>query len=263
MNNNTQNTSPSTFLRTQSYIVNGKPNPLSQISRKKFFSKYINKFSRRGNITKNNNNKFYISDIKKLKKKKSSSTKKIHNFIKKKEEDKKEINNFYLSSNDLFSNNINLKETKNTKQNNFNKSFIKEKECISNDNEKEKYTNGNKKQKIFFINKLKDKTKKLPIYSLELAHKNNINKMKLTDNEKNNNISSDISNLINNFHNNRVLTEANMNYISTNKDYDNDINIKYNLTYSEKINKNKRIINSVDKNNLINKNKTKEQLKLM
>ena len=95
MNNNTHN-SPSTFFRTQSYIVNGKPNPLSHISRKKFFSKYIDKFSKRGNIAKNlklnsNKNKHYISDIKKSKKKKLSSSKKVNNSINKNEFDKKHI----------------------------------------------------------------------------------------------------------------------------------------------------------------------------
>ena len=51
-----QNT-PSTFLRTQSYIVNGKPNPnlLSNISRRKFFSNFIKVYD--NNEIENNKNK--------------------------------------------------------------------------------------------------------------------------------------------------------------------------------------------------------------
>ena len=268
MSKNIRNT-PSTFLRTQSYIVNGIPNPLSNISRKKFFSKYIKKYIVRQNIKKNtklnsDKNKNYIIEIKKLKKKKPSSSKKFNNFqknIKNQEEENKEINNFCQTSKDLLNNTIK------SKQNTINKSYNKEKECIMNETEKENYkdiNNVNKKKKIFFINKFKNKKNNLPKFTYNLTNINNITKKKLHENEKNNNI-SDISNLIGNFYNNRILSEARMNFTKIN-DYDNNINIIYNSTYSEKLKKNKKIIKSIHKDRIFttnNENKTKEKIKLM
>ena len=69
-----QSNGHTTFLRSQSYIVNGQPNPLSNISRNKYFSKYTNISN--GKNKKMKKDKNYINLIKKKQKKKSFPSKK-------------------------------------------------------------------------------------------------------------------------------------------------------------------------------------------
>ena len=90
----------SNFLRTQSYIVNGMPNPTFKTSKKDYLSSLIrNKF---GNKTqtqhksnpKINKSKNYINDVKKKKKnssKKPSQKKLLKKYINDKVEEKTEI----------------------------------------------------------------------------------------------------------------------------------------------------------------------------
>ena len=57
----------STYLRTQSYIINGKPNPskLSNYSRKKYFSKFIKDYiNNNQKVLKNNTIKNIIIKLK-------------------------------------------------------------------------------------------------------------------------------------------------------------------------------------------------------
>ena len=171
MSINEQN-SPTMFLRTQSYIVNGKPNPLSNISRRKYFSNFIQNYDRKQKEkTKTVNSKKYINKIKNSKKKIPFSTSKFKKKniqkikTKEKEENKNDIinekTNYKFSKYSLNYNALPKETEKDKEKNQINKinhSINKEKECIIKNNLINEVENEviSKKNKDFFINILKD-----------------------------------------------------------------------------------------------------------
>ena len=260
-----QNT-PSTFLRTQSYIVNGKPNPnlLSNISRRKFFSNFIKVYDKNQKKLKKTKisikkNKQYINDIKNQKNKRSSS---LHKFNKKmilkqkilspereKERENEDFNIVETDSNNLF--------------NNSNK-YI-EKECSKNN----KLKNGNKKEeknkidKEFFDtfdNKILDKQINMSIFNsntfTNINKNNNQNYNKkfciTTENEKN----CTRDDILNIFNNNKIFSNTTkFNYHpSRHNGFEYDYNIHYNLTNPGKPTNHKKMFYSLQKDkSLINK----------
>ena len=260
-----QNT-PSTFLRTQSYIVNGKPNPnlLSNISRRKFFSNFIKVYDKNQKKLKKTKisikkNKQYINDIKNQKNKRSSS---LHKFNKKmilkqkilspereKERENEDFNIVETDSNNLF--------------NNSNK-YI-EKECSKNN----KLKNGNKKEKknkidkeFFdtFDNKISDKQINMSIFNsntfTNINKNNNQNYNKkfciTTENEKN----CTRDDILNIFNNNKIFSNTTkFNYHpSRHNGFEYDYNIHYNLTNPGKPTNHKKMFYSLQKDkSLINK----------
>ena len=260
-----QNT-PSTFLRTQSYIVNGKPNPnlLSNISRRKFFSNFIKVYDKNQKKLKKTKisikkNKQYINDIKNQKNKRSSS---LHKFNKKmilkqkilspereKERENEDFNIVETDSNNLF--------------NNSNK-YI-EKECSKNN----KLKNGNKKEeknkidKEFFDtfdNKISDKQINMSIFNsntfTNINKNNNQNYNKkfciTTENEKN----CTRDDILNIFNNNKIFSNTTkFNYHpSRHNGFEYDYNIHYNLTNPGKPTNHKKMFYSLQKDkSLINK----------
>ena len=260
--------SPTTFLRSQSYIVNGKPNPLSNISRKKYFSNFISKYKRQNNskqpkkISYKNNN--YIKEIKKRKKKMPSSINKFNNNIKKEiknkkqEDDVENINEkkYYQSSG--FSLNINGKQKVNEKvkkQKTINFNINKDKEYNERNIIKNKidYINLHKKKKDFCNNAFKGKKIKFQIYkSNEFNYTNNdsykYNLCITNENIKNCNY-DDISNMINNFYIQKLSEKKTKhNLLSNYNDYEKLNNDS--LTKSEKIKKKKKIINTIKKEDI-------------
>ena len=169
MSLNKKNLPPkTTLLRTQSYIINGEPNPLSDIKREKYFSKYYN-FGK-GKIKKINLKKYkkYINLVKKHKNKKFLSCDKKNkskmNKIIYKEEVKDEEN----------LNNINYKE--NEKNISKNDSIKKVNLLINNSKEDNKeFRNEKKKQKNILVNEFQNMKINIPLHiSNQDKEKNNI-----------------------------------------------------------------------------------------
>ena len=243
-----------TFLRSQSYIINGQPNPLSNISRIKYFSKYVNLRNEKNKKMKKDKNYIYL--IKKQKKKSFSSNKInkkkcIKQNNKNKQEEYKEIEtetynnkpskypmNYNKEQNDIKNfTEINLNEF-------INDSF-KEKDNIKKD--KENCKEFFHKTKNSFLNKVPIRKIKIPQYNLnEVTQKkdisiNNSNKQYCftTGNIKDSNkiYFSDLNKKNTNIFSNTTKLEFSLKHNSLNKKIDN----LYNSEYSLKKNKNKKV----------------------
>ena len=276
----TQN-SPTTFLRTQSYIVNGQPNPLSNISRRKYFSNYIKIFNRKQNILKQskektNNNKNYINEIKNLKNNIASSSnkfsknniKKQNQIIKYDEEEKKISSNnhlkFYKTSKYSLAYNMKIKEKEKEKEKTKDKkcqtSFeypIKENGCIEKANNRNKNSKDIPKEKNENFNKtVNENQKNCFMYKSNRFNNRNKKNIKknfcLTNENNNNNCNGDISNLMNKIYQKKKLEKKEK---SNFNDFDKNDNNKIYSFNSEKIKRNKNLINYIQKedNNFINK----------
>ena len=248
--------SPTMFLRTQSYIVNGKPNPLSHISRRKYFSNFIQNYDRKQKEkTKTVNNKKYINKIKNSKKKIPFSTSKFKKKniqklkTKEKEENKNDMinekTNYKFSKYSLNYNALPKEKEKDKEINQINHSINKEKEYITKNNlinevESEVIP---KKKKDFFINILKDEKSKFPIYNSNNINypKNNSFKREfcLTTEKDKYFYNNDVSDLFSNIFNNKNEKKYALNIVKTKNNI--NCNNKINYGFSEKLKKNKKI----------------------
>ena len=263
-----QNT-PSTFLRTQSYIVNGEPNPnlLSKISRKKYFTNFIKIYNKNKTKAKISlTNKQYISEIKKHKKKKSCSLIKYdrkrfikHKIINPPTENKQCAKEEEIKKIKEINSNIALNKT------------VKNKEKVSNI--KNKFKNENSKNiefsidKIYKDNKFSDRLNNMSIYSINTFTNKNYNIKKAfnkkcnftnlaLENEKNCH-KDDILNII---YDNKIFSNTTKyNYNSKYKDFEHNKIINFNLSNSRKSTKNKKKCFSLQKDkSFINKMLLKE-----
>lgn len=241
MNNHT------TFLRTQSYLVNGKVNPLSNISRKKYFSNYLNICSKKKNNTSKRNSskdKKYINQIKNLKKKKQFyscqfNKKHIKKFNIK--ENKKEIENYQDSE---YSLNYSQKqnEFENNKENKPLNNYCQEQQSFIKTEINEE-TNNNK----FFDNKTD-----FNLYGSNrfIEKKNNHYKgdISLKIPRRNNYNDLDVSDLINKIHKKKQFSNSTKfnNFLKYTKPKNNIIMRNNNSTFTEK---NRNIYKSFQKDN--------------
>lgn len=262
-----------TFLRSQSIILSGQSIPLSNKSREKYFSKHMNLRNEKKHKINFKNNKYSKIEIKKNKNKKSFSSEKLNkiNLIKhhilSKQGENKEIfnkNKYYKSSKNQFNYNSENKTKKNVDDIYTNTSInnsINEKENINNNNF-EKEINKNKLKDItknFYNNKFSNKNINIPFHiSNGIANRSNIinnigNKYNLTTGNIIN--KNEILNLINrNYPKNIFSYATKLDFHSRQNTFGNEIDKIYNLKYSQKKKKHKKILCSIKKdNNFINK----------
>jgi len=235
----------STLLRTQSYIINGEPNPLSDILREKYFSKYYN-FGK-GKAKKLNLKKYkkYINQVKKHKKKLFSCDKKNKSIIIKIAH-KKEINNKEnLNKNNYKENEKNLLKDYSNKKVNL---------LINNNKENKDFGNEKKMQKNILVNKFQNMKISIPFHmSNQEKEKNNIihnydSEYNLTNESiKNNNIN--IPKLIKNNNNNNIYSNDIRHYSRYNS-FDNNNNETYNKIYTQNLIKKSNNIFSLKKDKL-------------
>ena len=261
-----------TFLRTQSYIVNGEPNPLSTISRKKYFAKYVN-FGN-GKIKKIDikKHKHYINEIKSHKNKKSYSSekftkKKILKNNNNKIEQEKENNEIFNKKNNYKppkypNNNIESKQIKENNDNIINgfvDYFINEKENMYiNNNEKNDEIISNEISNKIFVNNIPNKKNSIQ-YDISNEIQKNYDIINNIDNEynfttgnqKNN---SNILNLMNKNNCKNIFSKTTkLNFHPKHNSFSDNIDNIY-KTYSQKKKKSKKIIGSVQKDkSFINK----------
>jgi len=231
----------STLLRTQSYIINGEPNPLSDILREKYFSKYYN-FGK-GKAKKLNLKKYkkYINQVKKHKKKLFSCDKKNKSIIIKIAH-KKEINNKEnLNKNNYKENEKNLLKDYSNKKVNL---------LINNNKENKDFGNEKKMQKNILVNKFQNMKISIPFHmSNQEKEKNNIihnydSEYNLTNESiKNNNIN--IPKLIKN--NNNNIYSNDIRHYSRYNSFDNNNNETYNKIYTQNLIKKSNNIFSLKK----------------
>ena len=227
-----------TFLRTQSYIVNGQPNPLSNISRNKYFSRYANINNEKNK--KKKKDKSYIYLIKKQQKKKSYSSNKSHKkiFIKKNNKNKKE---------DYEQNDIKSYTEKNL--NELNDSF-KDKDSFQKkkENSKEKLH----KTKNNFLNNVQKNLTKIPYYDFSKV----IQKKDININNLNNQYNYTAGNIkdsnkiffsdLNNKNKNLFSNTTKLEFPSRQNSLDKKDNL-YSSVYSQKKKKNNKVILSTYK----------------
>ena len=254
-----QNTS-STFLRTQSHLVNGQPNPnklLSNISRKKYFSNFIKFYSKKQKKTKISlTNKQYINEIKQQKQNtKSSSLNKYNNNIKKALKQKK-INPLTENEKIINKEEINLNKVSNQTSNNSIKN--KENDCniININNNKVKKDNefNIDKNKTINDNKYSDKSNNISLYSINtFTNKynkyNKYNNFKKNYSKKSNFTTSVIENeknshkedILNIIYDNHIFSNTKKyNYNSKHKDFEYSKSNTFNLSNSRKSIKSKK-----------------------
>jgi hypothetical protein len=241
-----------TFLRSQSYIINGQPNPLSNISRKKYFSKYTNLSNEKNKKMKKDKNYIYL--IKKQQKKKSFSSNKTNKkkFIKQnnKEEYKEFETEPYNYKPPKYPMNYN-KEQNDTKNytdinlNEFINDSFKEKDNMKKETEncKEIFH----KTKNNYLNKIPIRKIKIPHYNLsgvtqkkDIIINNSSNQYYFTTgNIKDSNkiFFSDLNKKNKNIFSNTTKLEFSLKHNSLDKKIDN----LYNSAYSLKKNKNKKV----------------------
>ena len=241
----------SSLLRTQSYLVNGKVNPLSDICRKKYFSNYLNiysqgkSFSKKGNSSKG---KKYINKIKNLRQKKhfySNNCKKKN--VKKfnTEENKKGKSNNQYSK---FSLNYTAKEKdfRINKENKTLNDFSNEKDHFIKTKINEDSTN----------NKLLDNKKESNLFNSNSSikkSKNNKKQFCLQRPNQNKYREFDNSNLINDIFDNKIFSKTtkfnnflrNIKHNNSNKN--NNIIIKNNYSTFSGNNKIKKIFKPIQK----------------
>ena len=251
MSQNKKNLPPkTTLLRTQSYIINGEPNPLSDIQREKYFSKYFN-FGK-GKIKKINLKRYkkYINLVKKHKNKKFLSCDKKNkskmNKIIYKEEIKDEEN---LSNTNYKENEKNISKNDSIKNKKVNL-------LINNNKEENKeFGNNKKKQKNdALVNEFQNMKINIPLHiSNQDKEKNNI--IHNYDNEycfnneslENNNIN--IPNLIKN-NNNNIIYSNDIRHHSRYNSFDNNNDETYNKIYTKNLIKKNNNIFTLKKDKL-------------
>jgi len=254
-----QSNGHTTFLRSQSYIVNGQPNPLSNISRNKYFSKYTNISN--GKNKKMKKDKNYINLIKKQQKKKSFPSKKSNKmkYIKQnnnnnQEEYKEFMTEPYNYKPPKYPMSINKEQNdkKNCTEINLN-GFIndsfKEKDNMEKENSKKMFY----KTQNNFHNKISKRQNKIPYYNLNGVTKKkdiSINYLNnqycfTTGNIKDSNqiYFSDLNKKSKNLFSNITKLEFSSRHNSLDKKIDN----LYNSVYSQKKKKNKNVTYSTYK----------------
>lgn len=160
-----QSNGHTTFLRSQSYIVNGQPNPLSNISRNKYFSKYTNISN--GKNKKMKKDKNYINLIKKKQKKKSFPSYIKQNNNNNQEEYKEFMTEPYNYKPPKYPMSINKEQNdkKNCTEINLN-GFINDSFKEKNNMEKENSKKMFYKTQNNFHNKISKRQNKIPYYNL-------------------------------------------------------------------------------------------------
>jgi len=273
-----QSNSHTTFLRSQSYIVNGQPNPLSNISRIKYFSKYANLSNEKNKKMKKNKNYIYLIKKKQKKQKKQNFSLNKANkqaFIKQNNKNiQEEYKDFetepynYKSPRYPMNYNKEEKDIKNYTEINLNE-FI-------NDSFKEKYNikkekeNNNEmfhKNKNNFHNKVPIRKIEIPYYNLtEVTQKKDISINNLSKIKKNNKKGENLKDLKEKYCNQYYFTTGNikdsnkiyfsdlnkkninlfsntkkLEFSSKHKSLDKNIDSLYNSAYSQKKKKNKKV----------------------
>ena len=246
--------SHTTFLRSQSYIVNGQPNPLSNISRNKYFSKYVNLKNEKNK--KMMKDKGYIYLIKKKKKKSFSSNKtNKKKFFKRtdknKQEEYKEFDtepyNYKPPKNPMNYNKMqnDIKNYTDINLNEFINNSFKEKDNMKK--EKENCKEIFHKTTKSFLNKVPLRKIKNPNYNL-----NGVTQKKNTSiNNSNNQYYFTTGNIkdsnkiyfseLNKKNNNVFSNTTKIEFSSKHNNLDKKIDNLYNSAYSLKKNKNKKV----------------------
>ena len=265
-----ENTS-SNFLRTQSYIANGMPNPSFKTSKKDYLSNLIknknNKKAQNKSRSRTNKSNNYINDVKKQKKncfKKPSQQKLLKKFIKNKIEEKTEIINNY-KNNDIYSRNTYIYNTKTQKFKNINENYLyskghhsnvkgnKKKESKGKENDKN-YQNIRNKRNI----NNKSNGQKNEINKSNGLHKSNTFTNKINNeffsktSKVKNNYKFDFDNIINQTKLGIMTTRANINH-KRNEEFRKDIDNIYIMTYRSKVKTNPKLLTSGKVKNFINK----------
>lgn len=265
----------SNFLRTQSYIANGMPNPTFKAPKKDFLSNLIkNKFGKNASNkskSKANKTKNYINEVKKPKKQKKNSFNKpsqkklLKKYINDKLEEKTEIINY--NKNNKYSRNTYIYNSKTEKFKNINENYLYSKthHCkIKDNNHKGKENNKNAmniRNKRNFIN---NNQRKNEINKSNGLHKsntfaNNLNEeffSKTTKGKSNNKF--EFSDIVNQTKLGIMTTRANINH-SRNKEFRKDIDNIYSITYRSKIKQNIKSLNIGKVKNFAHKILTKDK----
>ena len=231
----------SNFLRTQSYIANGMPNPTFKASKKDYLANLVkNKYEKKPSKVKVNKNKNYINNVKRQKKlkknsfNKTSQKKLLKKYINDKLEEKTEI--IKHKNCNIYSRNAYVYNTKTEKFKNINENYLYSK--IHHYNNRMKNNNDFNKSNGL--------------------HKSNTFSNNLTDDffskttKGRNNFKCDFSDIVNQTKLGIMTTRANMNQ-SKNKAFRKDFDGIYNMTYRSKKKKNPKILNSEKFKNIVNK----------
>jgi hypothetical protein len=257
----------SNFLRTQSYIANGMPNPSFKTSKKDYLSSLIrNKYDKKSQtkskpkINKSNN---YINDVKKKKKnsfKKPSQKKLLKKYINDKMEEKTEIINH--KNNDKNSRNTYIYNTKTEKFKNVDENYLYSKTHhynVKGNKKKESKGKENNKNSLNvrnFINKRNGQHNE--INKSNGLHKsntfnNNINEEFFAKTTKGkNSYKFDFENIINQAKLGIMTTRANINH-KRNKQFNKDIDNIYSMTYRSKLKQNPKLLEPGKVKNFIHK----------
>ena len=257
----------SNFLRTQSYIANGMPNPSFKTSKKDYLSSLIrNKYDKKSQtkskpkINKSNN---YINDVKKKKKnsfKKPSQKKLLKKYINDKMEEKTEIINH--KNNDKNSRNTYIYNTKTEKFKNVDENYLYSKTHhynVKGNKKKESKGKENNKNSLNvrnFINKRNGQHNE--INKSNGLHKsntfnNNINEEFFAKTTKGkSSYKFDFENIINQAKLGIMTTRANINH-KRNKQFNKDIDNIYSMTYRSKLKQNPKLLEPGKVKNFIHK----------
>ena len=263
----------SNFLRTQSYIANGMPNPTFKASHKDYLSniiksKYSNKLQNKSK-TKTNKNKNYINDVKKKKTQKKTSFNKpsqkklLKKYINNKLEEKTEIINH--KKNDKYSRNSYIYNTKTEKFKNIDENCLYSKtyhHTIKDNNAKKLNGKENNKNALNIRNKRNynnhEVAKNNEINKSNGLHKSNTFSSILNDDffckttKGRNSSRFDFTNIVNQTKIGIMTTKANINR-SRNKEFRRDIDNIYSMTYRSKLKKNPKGFNSGKVKKFVNK----------
>ena len=262
----------SNFLRTQSYIANGMPNPTFKTSKKDYLSSLIrNKF---GNKTqtqhksnpKINKSKNYINDVKKKKKnssKKPSQKKLLKKYINDKVEEKTEIINH--KNNNKNSRNTYLYNTKTEKFKNIDENYLYSKTHhynVKGNNKKESKGKENNKNAMNVRNKRnninKNNGQRNEINKSNGLHKSNTFTNNVNDQffakttQAKNNYNFDFENIIKQTNLGIMTTRANIRN-KRNKQFNKDIDNIYSMTYRSKLKQNPKLLEPGKVKNFIHK----------
>ena len=260
----------SNFLRTQSYIANGMPNPTFKASKKDYLANLVkNKYEKKPSKAKVNKNKNYINNVKRQKKlkknsfNKTSQKKLLKKYINDKLEEKTEI--IKHKNCNTYSRNAYVYNTKTEKFKNINENYLYSKihhYTIKDNNNKEskgkennKNALNNRDKKFYVNNRMKTNN---DFNKSNGLHKSNTFSNNLTDDffskttKGRNNFKCDFSDIVNQTKLGIMTTRANMNQ-SKNKAFRKDFDGIYNMTYRSKKKKNPKILNSEKFKNIVNK----------
>ena len=257
----------SNFLRAQSYIANGMPNPCFKTSKKDYLSSLIrNKYDKKSQnkskpkINKSNN---YINDVKKEKKnsfKKPSQKKLLKKYINDKMEEKTEIINH--KNNDKNSRNTYIYNTKTEKFKNVDENYLYSKTHhynIKRNKKKESKGKENNKNSLNVRNYLNKRNgQHNEINKSNGLHKsntfnNNINEEFFAKTTKGkSSYKFDFENIINQAKLGIMTTRANINH-KRNKQFNKDIDNIYSMTYRSKLKQNPKLLEPGKVKNFIHK----------